>query len=1285
MADFDIRVIVDPSGAQRGTRQVRRELTGLEQAGTNAGRRIAAALAAAFTALVAGGALRSFSQIEQGLIGVAKTADLTAVEMERLRDSVTATSRELPFARTELLSIAQAAGQLGVSGVENLAKFSETIAKLGVASDLSGDFAATTLTRILTVTREGVGDIDQFASVIVALGNNFAATESEIANVASEIARAGAVFGISAAEAAALGAAFRSVGVEAEVSGTTFGKSMQTIEAALRQGGEEMQVLQQITGQTRDQLRQAFEEDAAAVFQQFIEGLGRIDEAGGSVNATLEALGLADQRILKALPTLAKNADLVARAFGTANAELGGTAALEEEVARNADSVQTQYQLLVNAILEVAESVGESLAPAFIDAATAVREFIVGAQEGEVLPAIYDAIGASASGLVDIFGILANNSEILAGAIGLIVARQVGFLAQSQLVAGALAAMRREVVNTQIAYELLGARTTTAIVAQRGFAVVAGTTRAAVAGLTAAFGGPLGLAAAVAIAGGAIASYVSRTSGLEGATRAMQTALADLTGEFEDQETTIDSLIAKYQELGRAKLATAVAEQELEIDKLQRSMEELRGEVDQNIISQITYLESIGRTPAEAGAASREAVDAFMAMRESGEDVTDQVLDLIDRLKAMGEIDIASRLLAGFNLVSEGADRLIERQEHLNRLLALQEGFDQDLRAGPPRRGGPAAEAATRDADDKTTPPTTPTGGGGGISFSDIIRDLERENELLALNVRQREIRADVLAAEDALERQLTVTERARIEALGEERQAIEDLNVIQDLVRDFEREAEALQLTERERDVRLEQLRLEEQLARSLTDAEAELVANLARESQLLRDIARARDDFVGGFEDISAQRVALVALFDEGAISADQLRDSLADLAVEAMELRIALGDGSFADGFVSGLFRMTEEAQNFQASTGQIFADFANNMATGFGDAIFRMISGTQSFSNALKEVARNAIGQLIQAIIQLGIQWVVQQALAIALGSAATSAISGMASAAAAAWATPAALASLASYGANAGPALAAIAGTIAATQALAQASGAISGIGGFREGGEAREATVARVSAGEFIVGPEATRQNLPILKRMNRGEPLSSIIADPGVDIEEQRRAAIVGGVVRGPGTGTSDSVVTTLPEGAFVIRERVARQNLPVLERLNRGDAPAQIAADLFPDEIAGRGAPDQMPRFARGGLVVSGPAGPGERRTIDLLIPPGDGRISDVLARAPIPVPPQPRATPDEARGDTFKVNYAPVFESAEAVDRYRESESQILAGFSRAVEEVAQRRRSATARRR
>ena len=307
--------------------------------------------------------VKLYADFETGLIGVGKTADLSGAELEALGKDIDELSKRMPVATDELLAIAQSAGQLGVKGSDNILKFTETVAKLGTATDLSGDQAAMALARILNVTGEALGKVDVLGSVIVALGNNFAATESQIAEMATEVARGAAVFGVSSAQASALAAALAAVGVKSEVAGTSIGRILRTIDAAIRSGGEHLAILTQITGRAAEEIEELFQRDAMAAFALFIDGLKRIGDAGGSVADAMAALGLADQRLLKTIPVLANRADLLAQALEIANRETGNATALNEEAARAFASLNNQTEVMWNNIKSLARAIGADLAP----------------------------------------------------------------------------------------------------------------------------------------------------------------------------------------------------------------------------------------------------------------------------------------------------------------------------------------------------------------------------------------------------------------------------------------------------------------------------------------------------------------------------------------------------------------------------------------------------------------------------------------------------------------------------------------------------------------------------------------------------------------------------------------------------------------------------------------------------------------------------------------------------------------------------------------------------------
>lgn len=90
---------------------------------------------------------------------------------------------------------------------------------------------------------------------------------------------------------------------------------------------------------------------------------------------------------------------------------------------------------------------------------------------------------------------------------------------------------------------------------------------------------------------------------------------------------------------------------------------------------------------------------------------------------------------------------------------------------------------------------------------------------------------------------------------------------------------------------------------------------------------------------------------------------------------------------------------------------------------------------------------------------------------------------------------------------------------------------------------------------------------------------------------------AATGGHIRGPGTGTSDSIPARLSDGEFVVNARATKRNLDLLHAINRGELSA----------------------FATGGLVGDGPA---IRAANDNRLAANDNAAQVVTINAPVTV---------------------------------------------------------------
>ncbi|WP_419192450.1 phage tail tape measure protein [Engelhardtia mirabilis] len=364
--------------AEQAGLEVNRLEVQTDRLGTTASRTavFATSLAVAFAAFAGGReAVRTLADFERGLIGVGKTADLEGSALSALGDDIRDLSREVPATTAELLEIAQAAGQLGVKGRSDILAFTETLAKLGGASDLAGEEAAQTLARLLNITGESASEVGRLGSVIVALGNSQAATESQIARSASEVAKATAAYEVSSAQASALGAALAALGVQAELGGSTVGRSFRAIDAAVRSGGPALEALERLTGRGAADLQVNFRSDPVEVFRDLIRGLRDLGREGGDATAALESIGLTGDRLLAVIPTLAQGYDVLTSSLATANAEVENATALDKEAAKAVEALSNQWKLLGNSVESSVTQFGDSTG-ALSDAVRLTREVV---------------------------------------------------------------------------------------------------------------------------------------------------------------------------------------------------------------------------------------------------------------------------------------------------------------------------------------------------------------------------------------------------------------------------------------------------------------------------------------------------------------------------------------------------------------------------------------------------------------------------------------------------------------------------------------------------------------------------------------------------------------------------------------------------------------------------------------------------------------------------------------------------------------------------------------------
>ena len=165
---------------------------------------------------------------------VDETGDLT-VAGEELQQGFRDLAKEIPTDIEELLRIGELGGQLGIAR-EDILRFTGTIARLGETTSLSVDEAALSLARLANIFGTSSEDFERLGATIVDLGNNIAATETDIVAYAERLGGIGKVAGLSEANVLAIGASFASVGVKAQRGSTAIQKALIGMTSAVAQG-----------------------------------------------------------------------------------------------------------------------------------------------------------------------------------------------------------------------------------------------------------------------------------------------------------------------------------------------------------------------------------------------------------------------------------------------------------------------------------------------------------------------------------------------------------------------------------------------------------------------------------------------------------------------------------------------------------------------------------------------------------------------------------------------------------------------------------------------------------------------------------------------------------------------------------------------------------------------------------------------------------------------------------------------------------------------------------------
>lgn len=331
----------------------------------------AGALAGAGTAAV---------QFESAFAGVKKTSDEVfdtngkcVYSYQQLEDGIRSMAKEIPASTTEISEVAEAAGQLGIK-TQDVLGFTRVMIDMGNSTNLSAEDAATSIAKFANITGLAADTsmsadekYKKMGSTIVDLGNNYATTEADIMNMATNLASAGTQVGMSESDILALATALSSVGMEAQAGGTAFSKALIEMQLAVETNSDSLKDWADVAGMSTSEFSKRFKEDATGALEAFIQGLSKCGGESDSAIKVLNDMGITETRMRDALLRSANASDVFTSAISTGKSAWEENTALTNEASKRYETTASKLAIMKNNLYDAGITLGNIFLPMIAD------------------------------------------------------------------------------------------------------------------------------------------------------------------------------------------------------------------------------------------------------------------------------------------------------------------------------------------------------------------------------------------------------------------------------------------------------------------------------------------------------------------------------------------------------------------------------------------------------------------------------------------------------------------------------------------------------------------------------------------------------------------------------------------------------------------------------------------------------------------------------------------------------------------------------------------------------
>lgn len=315
--------------------------------------------------------INAATQFESSMADVVKVVD--ALEDAGARKEFEAKlidlSKRVPLAAQELTKITAAAGQAGIPADE-LIQWTELVAKVGVAFDMTADTAGTAMAKIRTAFGMNSAEVQLLTDGVNHLSNKMASTAPEIVDVLLRVGKEAEGAGFAAVQVAAIGSAMVAAGAEANVAATSIrnmAKALTFGEAATKGQRNAYKQL----GLDAVKVAKDMQENAVKTTRDVFQRINNLPE--WQQNAVMTKLFGSEARALK--PLIA-NLALFDQAIAHVADSTRYAGSATDEYNRRAATFENRIQLFQNSMEALKISIGTALIPILTDLVNKIQPII---------------------------------------------------------------------------------------------------------------------------------------------------------------------------------------------------------------------------------------------------------------------------------------------------------------------------------------------------------------------------------------------------------------------------------------------------------------------------------------------------------------------------------------------------------------------------------------------------------------------------------------------------------------------------------------------------------------------------------------------------------------------------------------------------------------------------------------------------------------------------------------------------------------------------------------------